>query len=327
MTRFRAGTRLRAVGLTIPLLWLGGCIEYTIDTTLEADGSGSRGERMVVEEVDDSDFHVSYKDFVDVMFVSESRGWEHSTETRDGDTVHVFERGTRVGDITGWTGLSDQIRIAGARSSDSDTSVGYVALVEVQFRNAVTVEIEQVGEYTTYSYKEVFYWENLLDILVEYFVETFLVAVDRDYPNLSPEQRGELAGLVRGGLWSAVDQGLLDANDEREKELVSAFVNRTAPQATKIVRRMYPDAKEDWFRSFLQRHYDDEDDELGDFIEQQLPGVVLAGNSEMIFRLNMPGRVTSSNSDHREGETLVWEFGPWHAATRLEIFAESVLAR
>jgi hypothetical protein len=327
MTWLKVVAWSRTIGLTIPLLWLGGCIEYTIETTLEADGSGVRSERMVVEEVDDSDFHVSYGDFVDVMFVSESRGWEHATELKNDDTVHVFERGTRIGDLAEWSDLSDGVRIAGARSSEGETNVGYVSLVEVQFRNTVTVEIGQVGEYTSYTYKEAFYWENLLDVLVEYFVETLMVAVDADYPRLTPEQRGELAGLVRGGLWSAVDQGLLDADDEKEKELVSAFINRTAPQATKIVSQVYSNVEEEWFRSLLQRHYDDEDDELGDFMEQQLPGVVLAGNSEMIVRLNMPGRVTSSNSHDRDGETLTWEFGPWHAATRLEITAESVVRR
>jgi len=325
MTGFKTVTWSWTVGLAVPLLWLGGCVEYTIETTLEADGRGSRSERMVVEEIEDSDLNVSYSDFADVMFVTENRGWDHTTEEDGDDTVHVFERETRVGDFAGWSDLSDGVRIAGTRSTDGDVAVGYVSLADVQFRNTVSVEIGQVGEYTTYTYRENFYWENLYDVLVEYFVETFVVAVDAKYPDLTAEQRGELAGLVRGGLWSAMDQGLLDAGDEKEKELVSAFINRTAPQATKIVRQNYPDIEEETFHSMLRHHYDDEDDELGDFIEQQLPGVLLAGNSEITFRLNMPGRVTASNSHDRDGETLTWEFGPWEAATRLEIFAESVV--
>ena len=325
MSLLKLDNGLRAVGLAIPLLWLVGCVEYTIETTLEADGSGVRSERMVVDEIEDSDFHVSYSDFTDIMFVTESRGWKHTTEEKGEDTLHVFERETGVRDLAGWSDLSDGVRIAGARSSDGETNVGYVSLVDVQFRNKVTVEIAQVGEYTSYTYRESFYWENLYDVLVEYFVETFMVAVNAKYPDLTPEQRGELAGLIRGGLWSAMDQGLLDAGDEKEKELVSAFINRTAPQATKIVRQNYPDIEEETFHSMLRHHYDDEDDELGDFIEQQLPGVLLAGNSEITFRLNMPGRVTASNSHDRDGETLTWEFGPWEAATRLEIFAESVV--
>ena len=325
MTWLKICTWPRAIGLTIPLLWLGGCVEYTIETTLEADGSGFRSERMVVEEIEDSDFHVSYGDFADVMFVTANRGWEHTTEVEGDDTLHVFERETRVADLAGWIDLSDGVRIAGTRSTDAEATVGYVSLVDVQFRNTVRVEVGQVGEYTSYMYRETFYWENLNDVLVEYFVETFMVAVDAKYPDLAPEQRGELAGLVKFGLWSAMDEGLLEAGDEKERELVSTFIDRTARQATKIVRQSYPDAEEGSFRSMLRHHYDDEDDELGDFIQQQLPGVQLAGNSEIIFRLNMPGRVTSSNSHDRDGETLTWEFGPWHAATKLEIFAESVV--
>jgi len=326
MTLLNAYMWPRAVALTIPLLWLGGCVEYTIETTLEADGSGSRSERMVVEEIKDSDFHISYSDFADIMFVTEDRGWEYSTETEEDDTLHVFERETRLGELARWPDLSDGVRIAGTRSADAEATVGYVSLVDVQFRNTVSVEIGQVGEYTSFTYREIFYWENLYDVLVEYFVETFMVAVDAKYPDLAAEQRGELAGLVKFGLWSAMEEGLLEAGDEKERELVSTFIDRTALQATRIVRQSYPNAQEGLFRSMLRHHYDDEDDELGDFIQQQLPGVQLAGNSEIIFRLNMPGRVTSSNSHERDGETLIWEFGPWDAATRLEILAESVVS-
>jgi hypothetical protein len=325
MTGFKIVTCARAAGLLVPLLWLVGCVEYTIETTLNADGTGVRSERMVVDEIEDSDLNVSYSDFADVMFVTENRGWKHSTEEDGDDTLHVFERDTRVRDLAGWSGLSDGVRIAGTRSANGETTVGYVSLVDVQFRNTVNVEIGEVGEYTTYSYRETFYWENLYDVLVEYFVETFMATVDARYPDLTPGQRGELAGLVRGGLWSAMDQGLLDASDEKEQELVSRLIDRTAPEAAKIVRQSYSDVEAESFRSMLRHHIDDEDDELGDFINRELPGVQLAGNSEIIFRLNMPGRVTTSNSDERDGGTLTWEFGPWHAATKLEIFAESVV--
>jgi len=56
--------------------------------------------------------------------------------------------------------------------------------------------------------------------------------------------------------------------------------------------------------------------------------VELAINSEIVLRLNMPGRVTSSNAHDRDGGTLIWEFAPGDAVTAaLEIVAESVVER
>ena len=71
---------------------------------------------------------------------------------------------------------------------------------------------------------------------------------------------------------------------------------------------------------------EDDQDKLASFITADLPGVELAANSEIIFRLNMPGRVTESNAHDREGTTLIWKFGPGDAVTApVEIFARSVV--
>jgi hypothetical protein len=309
-------------------LWLSGCVEYEIDTTLREDGSGTRYEEMIVEEGDDADIRISYSDFAELMFVTEDHRWTHREEVRDDDTVHVLGRKTAVGSLSSWADLNGQVRIAGAVSSEAGSYVGHVRLGDVQFHNATSVETGRVGEYTTYAYQESFYWENLADVLVEYFAETFTAVMDARYPDMTSEQRGEVLGLVKGGLWSAVEQGLLDAGDEEEEKLVSAFVGRTAPQAARVVRRAYPDAEAGSFELMLREHYDDEDNELGDFIERALPGVDLALRSEIVFRLRMPGWVTASNAHERDGATLIWRFGPADAATTpVEIFAESVTSR
>jgi len=319
---------LHVAALALPVLWLSGCIEYTIETTMNADGSGSRVEEMVVDEGDGTSVNVNYSEFGDLMFVTEDRGWTHREEVRDGDSVHVFRRETEVGGIASWITNSDGVRIAGAVGPGADAHVGHVRLGDVQFRNTIQAETGRAGEYTTYSYRESFFWENFPDVLVEYFAQSFADVVDARYPDLTSAQRGEVLGLVKGGLWSAIDQGLLDAGDKKEEELVSAFAERTASQAARIVRQAYPDAHAGLFQALLTEHYDDEDDELGDFIEGRLPGVQLAIQSEIVFRLNMPGRVTTSNAHDRDGATLIWKFGPADAATApVVIFAESVIGR
>jgi hypothetical protein len=312
----------------LAFLWLSGCVEYTIETTVNADGSGTRYEEMIVEEGDEPGIRISYSDFADLMFVTDDHRWTHREDVRDGDTVHVLRRETVVGGISSWADLGDGVRIAGAVSSEADSYVGHVRLGDVQFRNAVRVETGRLAEYTTFSYQESFFWENLADVLVEYFAETLAEVMDARYPNLTSEQRGEVLGLVKGGLRSAIEQGLLDAGDQEEERLVAAFVEHTAPQVARVARRAYPGVDAASFQIMLREHYDDEDDELGDFIERTLPGLDLALRSEIVFRLSMPGRVTASNAHERDGATLLWRFGPADAATTpVEIFAESVISR
>lgn len=327
MKSIRRHQRVQIAALTVTLLGLGGCVEYTIETTLNADGSGVRREEMVVEETDDDWVDVSYAEFGELMFVSAGHGWTHREEVQDGDTVHVFQREKAVADFAAWVDLSGDTHIAGATAASARSSVGRVSLGDVHFRNAVEVETGQVAEYTSFTYRESFYWENLLDALVEFFVETFADMMDARYADLASGERGEIIGLVRGGLWSAVDQGILDADDEEEKRLYAAFIDRTAPQAAEIARRSYPDSDEESFREMLQQLYDD-DEPLGVFMEEQLPGLMVAINTAIVFRLNMPGRVTNSNAHDRDGNTLVWEFGPGDAASApVEIYAESVIQR
>ncbi len=318
---------LRAV-LVVPLIGLGGCIEYTVEATLEADGSGNRVERMVVADADDTDFVVSSEDFLQLMHVTENDGWTHSVEMDEEDTVDVFRRETQVRNLASWTETSGDIHIAGATIANSGSSIRHFRLGDVHFRNSVMVESGQGPEGRTFTYRETFYWDKLLDALVEGFLVSFESMLDRDYPDLSSGERGELTGLVRGGLWALVDQGVLDADSDREDELISAYVDRTTRQGMPILRQRYPDAEAHTFATLLEELYDDQDDQLDTFIEEKLPGVQLAGNTEIIFRLNMPGRISDENADDRDGATLVWKFSPWDAVqTPVEVFAQSVVER
>jgi hypothetical protein len=286
-----------------------------------------RREEMVVDESEDAYAEVSYAEFGELMFVTERDGWTHGEELRDDDTVHVFRRETTIADLNSWGDVSDDVRIAGATRAGARSSIGRISLGDVKFRNAVRVETGQVAEYTSFTYRESFYWENLESAVVEFFVQAFADMMDTRYPDLSSGERGEIVGLVRGGLLSTADQGLLDAGGEEEERLYSAFIDRTAPQAAKVARQSYAGAGEGSFRDMLQDLYDD-DERFGELLGQKLPGLELAINTAIIFRLNMPGRVTNSNAHDRDGDTLVWEFGPGDAGSApVEIFAESVVRR
>jgi hypothetical protein len=283
---------------------------------------------MLVEEFEDEADNERFRaDFGYLMFATEDFRWDHRQEVQDGDTVQVFVRETSVSDLQSWADLTDKVHIAGTIGGSTD-SIGSVSLGDVHFRNRVRVETGRGGTETSFTYRETFYWDNLADALIEYLVQTFADGVVDRYPDLSPEQRSELETLVRGSAWFAVGQGIFEASGDEEDELLSALATRTASRAVRIVERRYRGVREEFFEDLLERIYEDEDDQFQDLVLAELPGVELAINSEIVFRLNMPGRVTSSNAHDRDGNTLIWEFAPGDALTAaLEIVAESVVER
>lgn len=313
---------------------LSGCVEYTIETTIEADGSGERREEMVVDASADSDetgrleASLSDEEFEQLMNVGPDYGWKHSSRVEDGDTLHVFERETRVRDLAGWSDLSGKVHIAGATSASAGSNVGRINLGDVHFQNSVQLEWGSVPGGRSYTFRETFFWENILDALVEWYAQYVQNTLASQYRDLTAEERSEIAGLVKGGLWSAIDQGLLDASGEEEERLISAFIGRAEEQSMRIIRRRHPNADGTAFEHMLRQIYDDDEDNMAAFIATRLPGVELAANSEIVFRLNMPGRVTESNAHDQDGPTLIWKFGPGDAVTApVEIFARSVLER
>ena len=308
-----------------PLLWLGGCIDYTIETTLNVDGSGVRDERMEVSDDDDDDAFVSPIQFTELMSVTPRSRWEHHAEVdEDGDSIHVFERHTQINDLASWSGLSDQVRISGALPTMSASNVGYVSLGEVQFRNRVRVGLGRVSDgSTSYTYRETFHWENALDALVESFVQVVDRSLEGQYPDLSARGRGEIVGFARARLWNAVDEGLLEAEEDEQEVMLRTVVDRITEHAVKILRVRYPEPDEDSIRDALIQVFDD-DDFLDAFLDETVPGLQLSWNTSITFRLNMPGQVTDSNAHETDGTTLVWEFSPSDAIqTPIEIFAES----
>ncbi|NIR44675.1 MAG: hypothetical protein GWN99_10250 [Gemmatimonadetes bacterium] len=310
--------------LVVALLGLGGCIEYRIETTLDTDGSGLRRETVEVDENEDQDRRLADEQFVDLMNLSESDGWTYSLKMRDADSVHVFRRDRRIADLASWSDLSRSVEIDGTTAAGADSRVGYVRLGSVRFWNEVSVGTERTAEGAVYTYRETFRWAEALDALIEYLMTRVDRTVTAQYPNLPPKQVGSIVGVARGQLWAAIDRGLLE--EEGEDELLRDAVDRTAVLAAKIAGQGQSEADEAFFRNMLNQLYNDEDDRLGDFLAEELPGFDLAPG--FVFRLQMPGRVVSSNADEEDGEVLVWKFNAGDAMEMpVEIVAESVVPR
>jgi hypothetical protein len=264
------------------------------------------------------------------MFATERHFWTHDRQVgEDGDTVHVLQRQTSVRNLASWDDLSDVIRIAGTTPARAQATLGYVSLGDVQFRNTVRVERgEASGGGTSFSFRETFRWDNGFDALAEFLIGYFDRTLENRYPRLSARQRGEIVGFARAQLWAAMEDGLLEAGGDEEKRLWARVIEGTAGHAIKIVRLRYPNEDETFMKNALEQLYTGDDDEIVAFFEEIVPGLNLGLNTNIVFRLTMPGRVTSSNAQDTDGNTLVWEFGPTDAlASPVELFAESVVGR
>lgn len=312
----------RQLMLLVPLLTLWGCVEYRIETTLASDGSGTRSERVEVDENADSDYRPSPEDFKALMNVSEVDGWAHSVESKDDEEVHVFVRETRVKELEGWADLSGHMNISGvAERGEGQRRTGIMVgdrdYATVGFSNSVQVESGRDEAGPTYTYREKFSWRNLMGALVDFELEEFKSMLAKRYPDLDPEIRGEVVGLVKGGLWSTAENGRWDMSEQERARAFQSLIEHLTFESLRLVRVHYPNVDKSFFADAYRHLFvaarDDLDEPFEEFLEEMLPGVLLAGNSEIVYRLNMPGRVVDSNAHERDGTTLVWKFSPWDA--------------
>jgi hypothetical protein len=315
---------------------LGGCVEYGIETTLMADGSGRREVSIEVSETEDlEEMGLTVEEFRTLMTIPHGQSWARVDMEADDDDAHVFRRERRIPDLGAWSELNGDVHILGALPAQAAAKVGYVTVGDVRFLNRVLVgTTRQSDGNASFSYRETFYWQQGLDALLETALSQLDGILRASYPNLSAQEQGEILGFARARLWAAVEEGVLDSSGEEEKRLWTRAVDLTAEQAIKIVRQRHPRAQ----AAVLARQLlhgmgilsdeaeSDAEEEFEERLVATFPGFTLGINSSITFRLNMPGRVTSSNAHDEDGSTLVWEFSPADALTApIVLVAESVV--
>ena len=311
-----------------PLMSLGGCMEYTIETTLHADGSGERVVQLEVKDAGDrSELGLSAQDFRSLMFVTEGQGWDHHTQVDSGDTTNVFRRERRVTDLGSWSKLNDDVRISGSLPSRSSETIGYLTLGDVQFRNRVLVgQTTKSDGNASFNYVETFLWENALEAIIEVMVAELDKAFMDGYPNLSDRARGEILGFGRARFWEAAESGVFDENEDDWDLIWESTFERVAAQALKVVREGYPNAEDEDLRERTDLFSGILDERTNESFEGTFPGLDLSFSAEISFRLTMPGEVTSTNAHERDGNILVWTFGPGDAMRApVLLVAESVV--
>lgn len=307
----------RTALLALAALGLAGCTDYGIVTTIGPDGSGTRIETVRVT-ADGEGPSMSPERYVYLLGLGEDRGWAHRTEVDD-DTTHVFERRNRVAKPGDWDRLSGSVLVRGTAAELADERVGRVRLGDVAFSNVVRVSgfSSRPGPGDTVTYRESLSWRNGASAFVEAMAVGIPARIAQDYPRITPEQESELAGLVRAGMWSAIETGLLDSESEVDEDaLFESFVSRTADLSADAMRSSYPSVRPADLDVLIRDAVEDDDGILGRLFKERLPGLDLAGTLHFELRLVPPGRVLESNAERVAGDTLVWELDAWDALAK-----------
>lgn len=316
---------LGTVASAVALLGATGCLDYTIETTLQADGTGVRVERMEVKRNDD--FSLPVADFRAVT-LSQGRGWTEATRVdADGDTTWVLERRTDLRRLGEWSDPARRPLILGVLPSRADERMGYVRLGDVVFRSSTQVGITRRSDGTSVvSYRESFLWDQAADVIVEFVLAGADKALRDRYPRLTEVERGTVLGFARARLWVAGEEGLFTS--ENEEEAIARAAETTAEHAEKVVRARYPEVTTEALRELFAAVMALEGEELERLFEDRLPGLNLGFNTQVVFRLTLPGTVTATNGARVEGGVLEWTFSPLDRLTEpVEVFAEAVVAR
>jgi hypothetical protein len=311
------------VALAAVALVAAGCVDYTIETTVRPDGTGVRVERMEVTRNDDYD--MAERDFR-ALTGATGQTWRTSTRVDPGgDTVWVLERRAEVGRLRDWSDPVARALILAVPPERAEERLGYVRLGDVVYRSSVQVGVTRRSDGTSLvSYRERFLWDQAADALVEFIVQDLDRALAERYPRLSEGERGAILGFARARIWLAGDEGLFAGENEEQASAEAAA--RTAEHAVKIIRARYPGVQAAELRTLLLGLLSLEGEDVDRRFTEALPGVNLGINTEVVFRLTLPGTAGTNNADTRDGNTLEWTFSPLDdLTTPVEVFAEAVV--
>jgi hypothetical protein len=220
----------------------------------------------------------------------------------------VFDRQRRIARPGDWDRLSGSVLVHGTTADQREERIGRTRLGDVEFSNVVSVRgfSANPGPGDTVTYRETFSWQEGAAAFVEVMATGILAKVAQEYPRINVEQRAEVAGVVRAGMWSAIEAGLLDPDSGVDDDaLFESFVARTANLSASAMRSSYPAVRAPELAALIR---EDVGGILGGLIHDRLPGLDLAGSVSLELRLVPPGGVLETNAESVSGDTLVWNF-------------------
>jgi hypothetical protein len=310
-----------------------GCHEMKIETSLNADGSGTRHMELLIED-EGEDSTLTVAEYRELMGVTDDRGWTRSSrrmKQEQSDKIsdfHSFTRNTEATDLFEMTAMSGDIFI---RASDKNP-----AFADVYLTNAIQVESGMSNRGRTIVYRETLSWSGLLEAFLDYRLQGYRKSLEKIYPGLTPAETDEWLAFFQGTFMAAVDDGIFEMGSGDRAMRFAASIERVVQYAMDKIRAHDPDADDSivihmTWSTFVEW---DEIDEPAE--EMQLMGVELAAVLNLTVRIDIPGRVVETNADRQEvyadpragRQKLVWEIDTGESISKpIEIYVKTEIPR
>ena len=311
-------TRTRRAGLLLAAIAAGallaGCNRYDCEVVLEPDGSGTR--TVVLELSQDIRGDAAAVRDMAVLFRMNDRPAPcERILDESGDRVTGFRCEYVAERLADWAGMGAGALVKGALRDDD-------AYGQVRLKQTVAVETGRTATGRSYTYRESLAWEGLWDVVAGFQARLLRERVASAHPDLGDAALAEVEGIVKGALLIAW-RTMLDAEEGElpEEPLTTAM----AEQIVRVVRREKPGADAGALRALVAGVVADSDNAMGEFLEENLPGVDAAVLTSYTLRVRMPGRIVASNADAVEDRTAVWQLDlsdPLETAVDLHVRSE-----
>ena len=295
-----------------------GCNEYKVETVVREDGTGTRKMTFTMDH-DQDEFAGRGPEIYARMFGVEDDGeWLIQTtadnaelDMSSGRRVFSFE--SAIGGVDDWGRLDGSITVKGTLK-ESDYS-------GVFFDNSVSLETGRTPAGRSYTYRESFSWNGLVETVVDYQADAYARKMKEDFPHLDEAAVAELRGLMAGHLYVAVR--LLDIWNDNDEELAKVAMS-AGKAAERVVRKAGRKVDIEHVYEVARIYVADEDSTLEPFLEQNLPGVMYAGLTDVKINLSMPGKVVETNGKVLDDGSVAWKMHLMDAlGSRIEFYARS----
>jgi hypothetical protein len=300
ITRARAATLVGCAALAL----VAGCRRLEMDVHVSRDGGGERRLTMTVEPDDQSAGKPTEAQARELLGVTAARGWREGV-TQEADEngrprqLTTYTRESRVASLGDWSATGGDIRLRVAPPGAPHA--------EAQLTNRVEVEMGRSSGGATWSYRETFTWTGLLEALADAAADHYRDKVAAAFPVLGAVDLAELHGLARGAFTVGIRAGGAGKDgSEMDEDMVAATL---AGGSVPVVARACPGAATDRLQEIATAVVKDEDRFLSDLLDREFPGFGLAGQTNFVLTLRLPGRVVETNGKLADDGSVTWDFG------------------
>ena len=300
---------------------LGGCQRYELAMTLDDQGGGERDITVAIDGRDVDLANMAPEDVAPdklsldlarrLLGLTEARGWRITgTDEQPGDDAEIhLARRSRVGAAADWSAHSDDLLIRVAPDSP------------IVMHNLVSVDIARDPEGHRLTYRETFYWQGLKAEIIAFQARAYVATVSGAFPGLTGEDRAEIRGLVSASLDLSWDRLLASDDTYLQTVVIPALTEQTAG----VIRRRDAAADVADLATLVGEGMQEPDD-MERYLQEDLPGLLLASRTSVKLSVTLPGPVTDANADEIQGNTATWDLDLGDTVARpLEVHATTLL--